>query len=228
MHLSKSLTFLSLLAILLSPLAVKALEFPPASDRGAPSRTAGGGTRGEDCVAENARPLTALMPTNNVGTTAKANPTFFFYIPKTTATRAEFVIVDKEGADVYVSEFAIAGTPGIMKVEVPESINLGEGKDRIWHFGLICNPENRALDKFVQGFVYRQTIDETLRTKIERSPALEQAELYAKAQIWHETLEIAAELRNSHPEPWQQLLTSVGLEAIASEPLISCCERDEF
>ncbi|QIZ70517.1 DUF928 domain-containing protein [Oxynema aestuarii] len=228
MHLSKSLTCLSLLAILLSPLAVKALEFPPASDRGAPSRTAGGGTRGEDCIAEDAKPLTALMPTNNVGTTAKANPTFFFYVPKTTATQAEFAIVDREGADIYVSEFPIDGTPGVIALKVPETINLGEGNDRIWHFGLICNPDNRALDKFVQGFLYRETIEEPLRAKLERSPALEKAELYAKARIWHETLEIAAELRDSHPEQWQQLLSSVGLESIASEPLISCCEMNEF
>src|SRR5512136_1899663 len=78
------------------------LEFPPAADRGAPARTAGGGVRGENCVEQGATPLTALMPSNNVGTTVAGNPTLFVYVPKTNAKEAEFSVLDAQGKDVYL------------------------------------------------------------------------------------------------------------------------------
>ena len=82
------------------------LRFPSGSDRGAPVTTGGGGTRGSgsSCLkTENGElSLNALTPNfSNVATTASANPTFYYYLPETSANLAEFVITDLNQATVY-------------------------------------------------------------------------------------------------------------------------------
>jgi hypothetical protein len=53
--------------------------------------------------------------------------------------------------------------------------------------------------------------------------------VYAQAGIWHETLTSLADLYRKAPNNsqvvtnWRDLLTSVGLDKIAREPLINCC-----
>ena len=197
------------------------LEFPPAADRGAPARTAGGGVRGENCVEQGATPLTALMPGNNVGTTVAANPTLFVYVPKTNAKEAEFSVLDAQGKDVYLETVKLTGEAGVVKVSMPESADLKTGKDYTWSFSIVCNAQERSGDIYVRGLLQRTELSADLKSELEKAPPLEQAKIYAKAQVWNETLALLAELRNSNPKEWEQLLKSVGLEAIAEAPFIS-------
>ncbi|MBD2181941.1 DUF928 domain-containing protein [Planktothrix sp. FACHB-1355] len=208
------------------------LEFPPADDRGAPERSAGGGTRGPSCVESGVLPVTALMPTrDNVGTTASTNPTLFFYVPKTIAKSAEFVVVDEQGKEVYLSSFPLAATGGIVKVHIPQSASLQVGKDFVWQFALICDGSDRSKDQFVRGTIRPIELSSDLKQKLQQaSSPLEQAKLFAEARIWNETLAIVAELRNTYPTEWEQLLKSVGLEALAAEPIVdsSTAEKSQL
>ncbi|MBD2042916.1 DUF928 domain-containing protein [Microcoleus sp. FACHB-672] len=201
------------------------LKFPKTSDRGAPRRTAGGGSRGDDSSCTDSKmPLTALMPTrNNVGTTAAGNPSFFFFVPKTTAKQAEFVLVNEKGEDVYVNTFAIADAAGVVKVSLPETTALEVGKYHTWQFALICNEQDRKNDEFVQGFIRRSELSADMKRKLEKATPLEQAKIYANARVWNETVTILAQLRDSQPAQWEQLLKSVGLQKFASEPFAPCC-----
>lgn len=199
------------------------LKFPPTSDRGAPARTAGGGTRGPSCIQRGEAPLTVLMPSNNVGTTVAANPTFFWYVPKTSAKSAEFLVVDDKENQVYLTTFALSGTPGVAQLRLPANVPLEIGKNYLWQFVLICDPLDRSKDKFVRGFSRRTKLSPALKTKLEQAALLEKARLYAQAGIWHETLITLAQLRSSRPAEWEELLRSVGLESIARVPFVKCC-----
>lgn len=199
------------------------VTFPPTSDRGAPARTVGGGKRGTVCIKNDGIPLTGLMPANNVGTTVSPNPTFFLYVPRTTAHSAEFAVFDEEGYPVYQRTVTLTGTPGVIKLDLPTNTLLNVREMYQWEFAIICDPEDRERDELVWGWIERIELSPALRRRIEQARPLEQATLYAKNQIWHETMSILAQLRRSNPQEWEELLKSVELDAIAPAPFVDCC-----
>jgi hypothetical protein len=210
------------------------LTFPPTESRGAPARTSGGGTRSivATCI-KGSRPLTALTPSNNVVTTVSPNPTLFWYVPQTVAKFAELVVVDDRGNEVYQTILTLNGTPGVVKLSLPASVSLKTGKDYEWYFGLICNQEQRSQDTFVRGVIERTELNSAQKTKLAAAKRpLDRAEVYAGAKVWQETLMILAQLRQQRPndsqitEAWKELLSSVQLEAIATEPLVECCKTE--
>ncbi|MGD1808594.1 DUF928 domain-containing protein [Dapis sp. BLCC M126] len=188
-------------------------------------RTSGGGTRGTcDTITTN-RNLTALMPgDDNAGTTISSNPKFFLYIPEHGAKLAEFEITDKSGESVYSANLDISDTSGIVKLTLPKNVNLKTNKEYTWAFSIVCDPWDRSADKFVEGTIKKVEISSELENKLNNASPLQQAEIYANAKIWNETIATVAELRTSNPTEWEELLTSVGLKEIASEPFASCCK----
>lgn len=202
------------------------LEFPPAPNRGAPRSTAGGGVRGDEtsCRVADSIPLTPLLPREKIGLTTKGNPTIFVYVPQTTATQAEFLIVNRRGREVYETKLALPSSPGIIQIPLPESVNLEVGRDYLWQFSVLCDPSDRTSDEFVQGWVQRTELPSEVKTKVDRAIGLDRAQLYASERIWYEALSSLAELPGSERQEWEELLNSVGLSAIASEPLIECCK----
>ncbi len=206
---------------LLVQLPVFSLEFPPTGGTGAPERTASGGRRGDSCTEAGALPATALVPQNNLVTTVSETPTLFFYIPQTKMKTAELVLMDNEGNEFFQSKIALSGKSGVMKVVVPSTVKLEENKTYRWEFSIICNTQDRMGDSYIQGMLQRTPLSRELKTKLGAAKPLQQAELLAKAKIWHESLAIAAQLRPTNPTAWEELLKSVGLGAIATKPFIN-------
>ncbi len=200
------------------------IEFPPVPERGEPRRTAGGGSRSYSCTDNGDIPLTAIVPANNLVTTVAANPTLFWYVPKTTASEAEFVLIDDQNQEVYLTTLTLDNTNGIVKLSVPETVPLTMGKQYKWFFVLVCDPQERSRDHWVQGILERTELSPELALNLEQEQnTLEQAKLYADALIWQETLSTVAQLRDSQPQAWVDLIKSVGLEAIANKPFLNCC-----
>lgn len=204
-----------------------ALEFPQTSDRGAPARTGGGGVRGGGCTAPDKTMLTALMPNNNVGTTIADSPTLFFYVPKFSSKNAEFLLVDENGDDVYQTKVNLPASSGVMRISLPEQTSDGKplleaGKNYSWAFSIVCDAKDRTRDLITEGRVRRVPLNTELATALKtvNSDALKQAEIYAKAGIWQETLELAASIRQSNPQVWRDLLKSVGLEKLAQAQFV--------
>ena len=244
MSMPKYKRFLGIVTFLLSPAVVTlsglqsqlqarpqppwkvSLAFPPTEEVGAPARTVGGGARGEQSACDvGDEKITALMPTrNNVGKTVLPNPTFFVYVPKTTAKQAEFFVVDNQGYLVYEAEFALPSSGGIVKLSMPETLSLETGKDYVWQFAAICNPEDPGSDGFVEGSIQRVELSPDMEIKLERAKPLDQAKLFAGARIWNDTLTALAEVRSDYPLEWREFLSSVGLEEMASEPILDCCQ----
>jgi hypothetical protein len=212
-----------LVSILMPQLPTYSVEFPPTNDRGAVTRTSGGGTRGNSCGQVSAKALTALVPGNHLGKTVAANPTLFWYVPKTTARTAEFFVMDDAGNEIYQKTVSLPATAGVIKLDFPKSISLEINKTYQWEFGIICDSQDRTKDQLVMGTIQRTELSPELKAELEQAEPLAQAEVYAKAKIWQDTLTIAAELRRSNPDAWEELLKSVGLEAIANEPFVECC-----
>lgn len=252
MKLSRSLKLLTLVASFLSPtlgaIAVTnqvspkapsspeyiSLGFPPtpSGQERITGGTGGGGTRigGGGCVAQTQIPsLTPLTPKNQIGKTLNAHPSVFLYVPATKAKLAEFVVIDTNGNYVYTQQFDLPDQSGIVKITLPEtnqqgeSLSLEQDQTYLWEFAIVCDPSDRSSDVYAWGTLNRLQADpglqETLNSK--QTP-LEKAQVYAQNYIWHETLETVAQIRNSQPQEWQELLKSIDIEEerIITAPLI--------
>lgn len=222
-----------LLPVLSSPLfneVMISLEFPDTGNRGAPKKSAGGGTRSDDqnCLTneENEPPLVALMPNReNKAKTASDTPTFYGYIPTTNATEGEFVLVDADGNEVYYTQFDLPSTPGIITLEIPQTVALKPG-NYTWSLMVICDSRYRNRDKYVEGSLEYVVLTEDLEHQIKDKPSLEKAQVYAEESLWLETLDTVAKIKQENPQEWQQLLTSVGLEMLTEIPVVETVNRD--
>ncbi len=178
-------------------------------------------------------PLTALVPATSDGIpfiekTILDRPIFWFYIPFSPAFRheAEFVILDEDEKDIYSDKFPLAQQSGIVRLQLPNRMPpLQEGKRYRWVFSVMCNPANRSGDATVNGWVQRIPKSLELNHQLENTSGLDQALIYAKAELWHEMLNTLAESQQSNPQQslikpiWQETLEEVGLPNLAADHL---------
>ncbi|AFY44298.1 DUF928 domain-containing protein [Nostoc sp. PCC 7107] len=207
---------------------------------GKPVRQVQGGTRsvprlsetGVACIPGKKR-LMALIPTLDLmQRTTASNPSFFFYVPQTSAPVMELVLSDEEDNIVYQKTLPTPTKAGIVSLNLPENSDvpsLKVGKTYHWDFSIICDRSDRQLDYVVSGSIQRIAPDAALMTQLEKVKPEEQAAIYALSGFWEDSLAILSELRKSSPNDltikndWEDLLRSGGLEEIAQEPLVSCC-----
>ncbi|NEP62595.1 MAG: DUF928 domain-containing protein [Symploca sp. SIO2G7] len=207
-------------------------EFPDTGDQGAPPRTRGAGSRG-GCPSEfveapeDAMPMTAVMPKNNVGTTVAPNPTVYVYVPQTKDKEAEFRVIDPQAEEiVHQTTFKLPNETAIVKLNLPKTVELKTNTNYHWEFYIICEPGNREQDQWVEGWLERTSLSSDTEAKLQvTKQPLKQAKLYADAGVWHETLSIHIEQRDSYPDEWVNLLKSVGLGGIAQTPIVDCCQN---
>lgn len=216
------------------------LNFPDAPDGEPPTSTAGGGTRGTNCKISDDIPMTALVPSKNT-LTVSANPTFFIYIPKitliqsdditipkTTVVTGEFILVDNKGNDVYNTMIKLPLEGNIVQITLPQTVALEVGSKYKWQFSVKCPSSNSSYDDFLslpelaflEVNIQRSELTPTLKGELEQTQdLLKKAEIYARENIWQDTLMIMAQLRNSQQEEWKNLLNSIKLQdAIINAP----------
>lgn len=179
-------------------------------------------------------PLTAIARNSVRGLTIKERPTFWFYIPyqstgTLTAELSLFGMRDGKERRIYQGRFLLTSTPGIVSIPLPENAEpLEEGKDYRWVFTIVCNPNRRIEDVYVQGVVNRISLNPNLSSELSAATPEQQAILYARSGIWHETVTtLADDLRRSNPQLSASLLAnllqSVGLSKISREKIVECC-----
>ncbi|MCU0537026.1 MAG: DUF928 domain-containing protein [Hydrococcus sp. Prado102] len=220
---------------------------PNRANRGAPTgRSRGGASRGSCQV--NKEPLTAIVPatpysysqkqaqlsTNNTSEivfaqTVSERPSFWFYVPYklNPDIPIEFVLQDEQQKNDVTSLTISSSTPGVAKISFPAtSAPLEIGKMYHWYFLVYCDT-NRPV--FVEGWVQRVAIQPTLNERLQKATPRERVALLANNGIWYDAIAQLAILRQTHPHDtnliadWKSLLESVGLGAIASEPIVDCC-----
>lgn len=208
---------------------------PPPEDIEAPGDRVGGGKR--DCqniqqpTTSSKEALTALVPVYKLtdrelvlGLTTKSHPTFWFYVPYTSTVTAEFVIQNQAGQSIYKSPISLSGTPGVVSLTLPSSASLLEiGKRYHWYFNVYCNSQQPPV--FVDGWIARVIPNLALQSQLLAAPPKQRAAIYASHGIWYEALTAAAEVHRIDPEhsQWAVMLQAVGLNNIASEPVVDCC-----
>lgn len=223
----------ALLAVLVIAGPAHALEFPETRDRGAPARGPSLATRGEICLDPELRPsLTSLLPHNAIATAFGADTniplSLWFYIPETVASSAELIIVNEFGDEIYQEMVDLSDTPGTMQIPLPKyeadgvTHTFESGRLYYWDFALICDPEDRGDDVLLGGGIQRLDASPDFLAELNAvaDNPLAQAELYATAGAWQETIAIAADLRPEDPTAWVELLSSVDLDSVAEQPIV--------
>ena len=169
-------------------------------------------------------PMTALLPDSSRGLTVDTHPTFFVYIPPTSAPQAYFIIKDTTtDLEVYQTMFPLTQTSGILGIPLPDSVPpLEVGKTYRWFVGLLCQPSQTDLP-WVEGSIERIEPDGELKVNASLE---EQALSYGASGIWYDTIERVIQLRQQQPNnellgrTWSELLDSVGLGEIATQPML--------
>lgn len=199
---------------------------PP--DVTAPANRQGGTHRGNKLCPAGLS-ITPLVPPTNIGLTLTDSPTIFVYVPQTSAKIEFTVLNDKEEEVVYEKTFKLDKS-GIVGVTIPATDNnksLQVGKRYVWSFSLVCDPEDRAADLVVKGFVQRIEPQGTLKSDLANPDPMTRLNVYAQNGIWYETLATLAQMRRQTPgdvkltAKWTQLLQSQGLESVAAQPLVA-------
>ncbi|GAA6616909.1 DUF928 domain-containing protein [Scytonema sp. NUACC26] len=164
--------------------------------------------------------LTALSPTTKPALTLAERPTFFVYVPKTSAKTAEFSLRNQSGSGVYRTTLTLSKTPELVRISLPSNVPPLEIQKRYrWSFAIICDSSDRFEDRSVTGIVQRTEIDPTRLRKIEEASLKERILLYQKANIWYDALLILYEARRTQPNDssistvWREFLQSGGVDA---------------
>ena len=203
---------------------------PLLPNQDAPSgRRRGGASRCPDCSNYDL-PVTALVPGEQsqsfLALTISEYPTFWFYVPYrlTAKHTVEFVLQDDKDNYIYKTTFTPAVTPaGVMGIGTAAPLEIG--KQYHWTFSV----QDRSNFVFVQGLVQRLQPNANLKSQLESATLQERISLYATHGIWHDAITALAELRRNSPQDaaltvdWIDLLQSVGLNNIATEPINQCC-----
>jgi hypothetical protein len=205
------------------------VDFPDSPGGNGPDRTASGGSRSScsvEGVADGVTPMTVLMPENNIGTTSDADPNLYVYLPKHNINGAQVVIIDPDTDDeIYVRDFSLdsqtPAEPGIIKLHLAGA-NLQPDTLYEWILVPFCRDRNNQpeyIQTFVEGRFQRLSLSDRDRAELTQAPTLEaQAQVYARARLWNETLAIVEQLRDRDPQAWKGLLNSVGLENLVAVP----------
>ncbi|MGC1393310.1 MAG: DUF928 domain-containing protein [Coleofasciculaceae cyanobacterium] len=210
------------------------VSFEPPDDKKTIDDSRGGASRptAVKCSQDQASslPMTALTPNSRLGLTVASHPTFFAYIPATSAQQAHFTLKDENNRGVYQTLLPINNAGGVVGITLPEDQKpLELGKTYSWSVALMCKP-TQTDTPMVRGQVRRVELQagqmpNQINGMMSEKAMLEQAALYGKSGIWYDSINLLAQLRQRQPNDqtfttnWVKLLDSVGLEAIANQPL---------
>lgn len=219
------------LTTIVAALPGQAIEFPEMGDRGAPERTSGGGTRGDRCAADIDDSIQALVPRNNVSTFAGPQAKLWLHMPAELTLHTAEVFVKHPDTHKVVYEYQTAlpklERDGLIELILPAekadgSPLIDDNQNYFWEFAIICDANDRARDRFIQGFLYKIASDEALDTQLDAAHRTVEPlpsdfgeftlEMLASAGLWQDTLSLAI----YSPKDWNELLLSVGLEELAN------------
>ncbi len=203
------------------------LTFVP-TGRGMPGQRIAGATRFGECTQGKLTRIVALMPEDNLGVTATANPSLFFYIPQSTAKSAELLILSEGGDLLATQDIPLNGNAGILNITLdPAKAALQPGQKYQWIFSLTCKPNEPDANPFVTGWIERAELDSNLAAVITTAPPAERLPLLAANQLWNDTLATLAALQRQNPnapamkQQWQDLLNTAGIDPqIVNMPLL--------
>lgn len=211
--------------------SARAVTFQPPANQGNPRQTTGGASRNPgQCPMDaktSSKTIEALVPNNNNGLTVADRPTIYVYVPPTVAPEVYFSLEDQNRNPHFQTNVSLDGGDGIVAVQLPEDAPpLEMGKDYQWHFVVKCNGRLGPRNPIASGWIRRVP---SRNINAEGTPE-QIASAYGGAGIWYDTLATLMKAREAQPEDanladeLQELLSSVGLQEIASASVVSYVE----
>ncbi|NEO84184.1 MAG: DUF928 domain-containing protein [Spirulina sp. SIO3F2] len=150
-------------------------------------------------------------------------PTWYSYVPYSPrpGRQLKFELIDSDENILYIEEFPLKGTPGIVSLKLPENVSgLVIGQSYRWVISIICasrNQSDSSGNPAVTGWIERVAEDgfdpEVISTD-ERSAYL----YYLENLIWFDGLNELVELQVKYPNDpqlvnaWQQLAEAVDFD----------------
>lgn len=215
---------------ILSGTAIARVTFEPPRD-GKPDDTAEGASRGDRCPLEVialGQCVTPLVPGIKDRLTVAEHPTFLVYVPQTSAKEIFFGLIGENNNFHYQIKIPLSSKSGILIFKLPDNAPpLEANKNYRWTFILIDEQGLKPDSPGVRGDIRRVKPTSELMSQLQKQSLLERAALYGKNGIWYDMVASLAEARRLDPRnatltsTWQELLNSVGLQEIATKPLLN-------
>ncbi len=206
--------------------------FQPPPNEGRPKSTSSAGSRGDwQCSQDatsttltNQTPMMTLAPTDsNYGLTTAGHPTFLVYLPQTSAEQVILTLKTEDNQFHSQTFIPIKGEAAIVSIKPGDNTPpLQVGKNYLWALVLVCGDKPSPNDPVITSWVSRVTFSQPQN---HQRTALKQADVYSQQGIWYDAVLALAEVKNTQPSNpaianiWTNFLKSVGLEAIATQPL---------
>ena len=206
------------------------ITFKPPADDPKPRETGFGGRRTNDkqCLqdATNSPPqtgLTALVPLNGTGSTNSAHPTFWIYLPETTASKIMLSVMEEnpDGAIQHHAQttFPIPPQPGLISLKLPDEASpLEVGKTYKWVVILVCGNNPHPNDPVIEARINR------INTSIPNQPEnpIKKAIWFGQQGIWYDFLDYLFQAKQANPNDqtlktdWKNMLKSLDLVTLDS------------
>jgi Domain of Unknown Function (DUF928) len=193
---------------------------------GAPLRTRSGASRGDVCFqpgVSSGEQFMAIAPTSTEGLTASSHPTFFVYLPPTSAKQAIFSLRDEESKVVYQMPISLQNVQHrMLSVQLPKTApGLAVGVRYRWMVAVLCSEKLEPSSPIASSWVRRINLPAPLSKEFRSQSSLEQAAFYGAQGLWYDMIAALVHQRQLHPNDaelesnWQEILTTVGLDEIA-------------
>jgi hypothetical protein len=141
----------------------------------------------------------------------------------------EFTLQNSQDQTIYHTPISVPSAPGIMSIQIPTTTGgLEVNQPYHWFFKVrvVCGPNQAPTLNYVEGWIQHTQLDHPLRDRLTQATPQRQAELYAANGIWYDALTTLADLKLAQPtnqaiaQEWTDLLKSVGLDDLATQPFI--------
>ncbi|NER32277.1 MAG: DUF928 domain-containing protein [Symploca sp. SIO1C4] len=224
----------------------EALALPEAPPTGSPEDGSSmGGTREpalDTACKKTNNPLVSLLAANEENDhtisrrdfTSSPYPSFWFHIPYVSqeVSYIEFALQDPQlSKTIYRTAVKLTDKPGIIQINLPqqEQYSLEVEKDYYWDFIVYCAPnqphQTEQPDVVLQGWIRRVAVNAPLKNQLESVKPQEYI-AYIDNDLLYDAVTNLAALRLANPEnpqlhnDWTKLLSLLGWEELASEPLV--------
>ncbi|MGI0482981.1 DUF928 domain-containing protein [Geminocystis sp. CENA526] len=193
-------------------------------DRGVPDARMGGAVRGGN------KSIIAIIPPDKMPLASEKNSTIFVYIANNNSTEGNLRITDINGQELYRGKFIPPQETGIIRIKLPETIELKTNTPYRWDIEL-KSPNihpTQAMRLRTFGWLEKVSLEEKVSSETDSQEDIwASLNTLAEEGIWYDTLNKLAVLRLENPEDeqikseWVELLNSVGLEKIAQTDIFS-------
>ncbi len=178
-----------------------------------------------DTTVEQPAAILALLPQTYYGKTVSQRAEILVYVPQSAARDSVFSFKDSEGNTVHEMNVPISGKAEIISIKVP--VELQVDKEYKWFLALKIDGVLSTRTPYVDGWIKRIQPNQEIIASMQQGDLLQQAETFAKHDVWYDCVTTLAKLRASQPnnvnldKEWSELLESVGLQQIKKAPIVA-------